>query len=125
MYVELSTIDVEKFPNAAHDLLRSFLECALVTYLKETGDYNQIKKGGKHNPKLSEMLSYIKDGKCLSIQDEHIKQVAEHIKKNFSDSYSLERMNMINHNEQWNSSSREVFSTWGKLEGLIKILINP
>jgi hypothetical protein len=124
MYLELSKIDAYNFPNATHDLLRSFLECALVFYFKETGDYAKIAKNDQHNPKLSEMLIHIMNRKCSTIQDEHIIQIVEHVKKDYADSYSLARMNMINHNENWNSSERDVRSAWGKLEALVKVILN-
>jgi hypothetical protein len=35
MYLELATINIENFPNASHDLLRSFLECSLKAFFWE------------------------------------------------------------------------------------------
>jgi len=125
MYNELKEIEVKTFPNAAHDLLRSFLECVLVFYLKATEEYGLIIKNDHHNPKLSEMLTFLFSDKCTSITDTNIKQVVRQIKANWQDSYSLERMNMINHNENWNSDEKEVRSAWGKMEGLFKVLLNP
>ncbi len=37
MLSELQAIDYHKFPNASHDLMRSFLECSLKAYFEETG----------------------------------------------------------------------------------------
>ncbi len=125
VYDELCKIDVSTFPNATHDLLRSFLECTLVYYLKETGEYEKVEKNEKHNPKLSELLTFIASDKCTSIKDEQIKEVARHIKSDWADSYSLARMNMINHNENWNSTEKDVRSAWGRVEALFKILLNP
>jgi len=39
--------------------------------------------------------------------------------------YSLARMNMGNHDENWNSTEKDVRSAWGKIESLVKILLNP
>ena len=125
MYNELREIEVKTFPNATHDLLRSFLECVLVFYLKATEEYGLIVKNDRHNPKLSEMLTFLFSDKCTSITDKNIKQVVRQIKANWQDSYSLERMNMINHNENWNSNENDVRSAWGKIEGLFKALLNP
>lgn len=124
MYNELNEIDVEHFPNAAHDLLRSFLECSLVFYLKHTGEYKEIKKHDRHNPTLSEMLTFISGIKCSSIGDTNLKQTVKQVQSNWKDSYSLERMNMINHNENWTSIGKEVRSAWGKIEGLFKIILD-
>ena len=125
MYNELRDIPVEKFPNAAHDLLRSFLECTLVNYLKATKEYNSLQKSPQHNPKLGEMLSFITSDQCSSFTDSNLIQVVNQIKTNWSESYSLERMNMINHNEHWNSTEKDVRVAWAKIEGLIKFLLNP
>jgi len=124
MYNELNEIDVEHFPNAAHDLLRSFLECSLVFYLKHTGEYKEIKKHNRHNPTLSEMLTFISGIKCSSIDDANLKQSVKQVQSNWKDSYSLERMHMINHNENWTSTGKEVRSAWGKIEGLFKIILD-
>lgn len=43
MYEELRTIDIVRFPNATHDLIRSFLECSLCVYLKEVNQYEKVK----------------------------------------------------------------------------------
>jgi hypothetical protein len=125
MYNELSDIEVKTFPNATHDLLRSFLECVLVFYLKATKEYGLVKARKYDNPSLSEMLTFISSKECKSILDNNIKRVVEQIKSNYAHNYSLARMNMINHNENWNSNEKEVRSAWGKMESLFKVLLNP
>ncbi len=125
IYDELKKIDVGSFPNAAHDLLRTFLECSLVFFLKETGDYDNIKKAEQHIPKLGEMLSYIINKKCGAISDEHIIEIVQYIKGNWQDSYSLARLNMVNHNENWVSTEQDVRAAWSRLEKLFKLLLNP
>lgn len=125
VYNELRDISVEAFPNATHELIRSFLECALVYYLKKTDEYKLVAKNERHNPSLSEMLAFIISDKCKTISDTNIKQVANQIKADWTSTYSLERMNMIKHNENWTSTEKDVRSAWGKIESLVKILLNP
>ncbi len=125
VYQELRRISVKDFPNATHDLLRSFLECTLVYYLKETGEYDKIKKNERHVPVISELLTFISSEKCKSISDLNVKQIVKHVKSQYSKDYSLVRMHMINHNENWISEEKEVRSAWNKIEGLMKILLNP
>lgn len=125
IYNELRDINVGDFPNATHDLMRSFLECSLVSYLKETDEYKLVAKHNAHNPNLSEMLTFVASDKCKSINDNNIKQIANQIKVDWGSPYSLERMNMIKHNENWNSNEKEVRSAWAKIEGLVKTLLNP
>jgi len=124
VYNELRTINVKRFPNATHDLLRSFLECSLVYFLKEVGDYSKIKKSSQHHPKLSEMLTYISKDDFGHI-DDSIKSTVKAIKGNYAEAYSLERMNMINHHENWAAEEKEVRITWSKIEKLMFILLNP
>lgn len=125
IYEELRSIPVKDYPNAAHDLLRSFLECSLVAYLKTTEEYKLVEKNSKHNPKLDEMLTFILSDKCTSIDDNNLKQVIEHIKSHYTQAYSLARLNMINHNETWVSTEKEVRAAWNKIEPLMKYLLNP
>lgn len=125
IYEELKNIPVKDYPNATHDLLRSFLECTLVCYLKATEEFKLIEKNGKHNPKLEEMLTFIQSDKCTSVDDASLKQVIEHIKSHYTQSYSLVRLNMINHNEVWVSTEKEVRAAWSKIEPLMKHLLNP
>jgi hypothetical protein len=125
VYNELRDINVYYFPNATHELIRSFLECALLYYLKETNEYRLVAQNERHNPTLSDMLKFVASEKCKSIDDDNIKKVASQIRADWTAPYSLERMNMTIHNENWNSTEYEVRSAWGKVEGLIKILLNP
>ncbi|MBI9056051.1 MAG: hypothetical protein JEY96_19680 [Bacteroidales bacterium] len=125
LYNELKDLPVSKYPNAIHDLLRSFLECSLVVFLKQKGEYDSIQKNNKHNPTLSEMLNHLKSDKCNLITDTNLRQLIQQIVSQYSEKYSLERMNMIQHNENWGSSESEVRIAWAKLEPLMKILLNP
>ena len=123
LYDELRDIEVAKFPNATHDLLRSFLECSLIVFFKKHKEYSAIQKSGKHNPTLGEMLSHIINGKCKSITDQNLIDTIKQVKTDYDKPYSLERLHMINHNENWVSTEREVRSAWAKLEELFKILL--
>lgn len=122
MYIELKNIDVKNFPNATHDLLRSFLECSLVHFLKENGEFKSIQKNPKHNPRLSEILTFVSSDAC-SVVDESVKQLIRQVKGDWSEGYSLERMNMINHHTSWSASEKDVRIAWAKLEPLFKIIL--
>ena len=125
LYEELRDIEVDQFPNATHDLLRSFLECSLIVFFKKTGEYSSIQKHGKHNPTLGEMLGHIIKGKSKSITDASLIETIKHIKEDWGKPYSLQRLNMINHNEIWVSGPLDVKSSWAKLEPLFKLILNP
>lgn len=125
LYDELKNISVQEFPNATHDLLRSFLECSLLFYFKETNEFKNIQKAGSHNPKLGEMLTYIINGKSISITDTNLIDTLKLVKADYDQAYSLERMNMINHNENCASSERDVRKAFSQIESLFKIILNP
>jgi hypothetical protein len=71
------------------------------------------------------MLTHLLSESCQLVDDKNLKQLINQIKGDFAEKYSLERMNMINHNENWVSSEKDVRAAWAKLEPLIKIFINP
>lgn len=125
IYTELRKINVHDFPNAAHDLLRSFLECVLAYYLKNSTEYSSVdRKGNSYNPGLKEMLNFISSEKCSSLKDNNIKQVASLMIQNYAQPYSLLRFNMINHNENWTSNEKDVRDAWNKMESLMRHLLN-
>jgi hypothetical protein len=124
LYDELKNIDVSVFPNATHDLLRSFLECTLIVYFKKVREYTLIQKNSKHNPTLGEMLTHIINNKTQYITDVNVIEAVKQIKTDFDKPYSLERLNMMNHNENWVAKEREVRATWARLEELFKIMLN-
>jgi|GEM_PF-1681469 len=123
LHNELKNISVENFPNATHDLLRSFLECSLAEYLTQIGEYPKIKKNDAHNPRLGEMLNHVIKNRI--IDDQHILDNLVNIKSDWSEPYSLERMNKVNHNKDYASSESDVRVTWCKLESFFKIILNP
>ncbi|MEZ4796157.1 MAG: hypothetical protein R2785_03205 [Flavobacteriaceae bacterium] len=123
LYEELKNIPVKTYPNATHDLLRSFLECSLAFYLKKNKHYDKISKSNSHNPKLGEMLAYIINKKCKEINDNNLISTLKSIKSDYEKPYSLERMHMINHNENFVSVERDVRAAWSKLEPLFKIIL--
>lgn len=124
LYDELKDIDVDRFPNAAHDLLRSFLECSLIVFFKKHNEYDTIQKNDKHNPTLGEMLTHIINNKSIKINNANLIETLKHVKTDYSSQYSLERMNMINHNENWASAPKDVRVAWAKMEELFKILLS-
>lgn len=123
IFDELRTIPVKDFPNAAHDLLRSFLECSLVEFLKQINEYDKVKKNAEHTPKLGEMLTHLINGNVVT--DQNVIQAVNDIKSDFDKPYSLQRMNMVNHNENYASVEKDVRATWAKMEKLMVVILNP
>jgi hypothetical protein len=123
LYDELRDIEVASFPNATHDLLRSFLECGLAEYLTQIDEYLKVQKNDLHNPKLGEMLTHIISNRI--IDDQHILDNLGDIKSDWDKPYSLERMNKVNHNKDYASAESDVRVAWGKLESFFKVILNP
>ncbi len=123
LYDELKVISLKDFPNATHDLLRSFLECSLIFFFKDISEFDTIKKSDSHNPKLGEMLTHIINGKCSKINDRNLIETLKQVKSEYDQPYSLERMNMINHNENCASSEKDVRKAWAQLEALFKVIL--
>ncbi|MGB2580421.1 MAG: hypothetical protein WBC83_01895 [Minisyncoccia bacterium] len=130
LYDELKNPGILQFPNAAHDLLRSFLECSLVAYLKHK-DVNKFhemlreknKKDG--NQTLTNMLDYISKSSDSPITDQSVKDTAWQLISDDNAVYSVNRMNMLNHSENWSSDEKQVKEAWSKLESLFKVILNP
>jgi hypothetical protein len=130
LYNELKTPSILKFPNATHDLFRSFLECSLVAYLKHSNinKYNDVLKKKKKNQKnlnLTDILSYLGKDNDSPIKDKSTRDIAWQLITDDHAVYSVERMNLVNHNENWFSEEDDVRKTWDKTEPLFKIILNP
>lgn len=129
LYDELADPGILSFPNATHDLLRSFLECSLIAYLKHPSinkfqECLSIKRRNENNITLTDMLDYL-SSKTSVIGDSNIRKLAQQLISDKSQYYSVERMNAVNHNENWFSVEQDVRDAWEKIEPLIKTILNP
>lgn len=122
MYDELKRIDVKSFPNATHDLLRSFLECSIKAYFEQTkvkvqrkGRFamlddvlkeieREFKNRGNHT--LAGVMS-----KIISTEKWH--------------GYAANVMNATNHNHETFVSPDEVFHAWDTMFSLFQYILNP
>jgi hypothetical protein len=128
LYNELKDPNILEFPNATHDLLRSFLECSLITYLKQIKKYADVlneKKKNQKNLTLTDILDYISNQKVSPIKDGSVRAIAKQLTSDDRKSYSIDRMNMVNHNENWFSEEKDVRSAWDKMEPIFKTILNP
>ena len=111
---ELQSINYGKFPNAAHDLMRSFLEAVLKEYLKEKGVPAQPRKQGGYiflNDVLLDSEKYFK-GRSIH----QIRQVVQAIIK---DKWALDS---INHNPSIFSTEKKVKDAADQMSDLIKFI---
>ncbi len=123
MLNELQSIDYHRYSNAAHDLLRSFLECALKAYFQEIGKTITPKRGSYVF--LDQILDeFIKEMNLA--RNNRLRQVAERIKSNQDMvSYSAAFLNATNHNPDIFVTSSEVESAWDAMEPLLRFVLNP
>jgi hypothetical protein len=124
MLIELQNIDYRKFPNAAHDLLRSFLECALKAYFDQKG--NAVKPAkGKNYVFLDDVLKAFKDEMDLAKNTE-VSQVAQKIISDTTmKSYSAQFLNATNHNPSVFAVDKDVENAWDTMEKLFRYILNP
>ncbi len=124
MFDELRTINYKKFPNATHDLLRSFLECGLKAYFKQMGKQVAPRKVGG-NVHLRDLLSAF-ESEMEGVGNKTLAQVAKRISSNEKmQAYSAGFFDAINHNEEVFSTASEVKDAWDAMESLFRHILNP
>ena len=122
MLSELQKIDYHKFPNASHDLLRSFLECALKAYFDQKG--KKIKQAGKF-VYLDDVLQEFKK-EMDSTKNIELSQVTQRIISNTTmKSYSAQFLNATNHNPSVFAIAKDVEDAWDAMEKLFRYILNP
>jgi hypothetical protein len=122
MLKELQAIDYNKFPNASHDLIRSFLECSLKGYFAEK-DKKVNKKGAYVF--LDDVLGEFKNEMDL-IDNIGLSQLAQTIKTDQNmQRHSAKFLNAINHNNNIFATGRDVEDAWDKIEPLLRFILNP
>lgn len=119
---ELQTLNYRKYPNATHDLLRSFLECSLKAYL----DHKNVTIQARNYVQLKHVLDEAK--KHFETERRSFVQVIDKmVDKNTKNSYmySADYLNAINHNHEVFSRYKDVEETWEQMENMIKYVLNP
>lgn len=124
MLKELQTIDYHKFPNASHDLLRSFLECGLKAYFEHCKKTISPKNGGKYVFLDTVLEEFIKE--MNQVKNNKLSQVASRIKDNSKmNSYSATFLNATNHNPDIFVTPQEVEDAWDAMEPLFNFILAP
>jgi hypothetical protein len=126
MLVELQNLNYSKFPNAAHDLLRSFLECSLKAYFVHVGI--TVKPARGHYVQLADVL---KEGLShFPTKNRSLVQPIQVLMASAGSStkdylVSLDHLNAINHNPHVTSSREHVEEAWTQMAGIITYVLNP
>lgn len=123
MLQELQKITYRQLPNASHDLLRSFLECALKAYFEQTK--HPVKPSSGKYVYLSDVLEAFSD-EMKAAKNIKLYQVARRvISNNKMQSYSAEFFNAANHNHDVFVIPDDVETAWDMLEPLLRYVVNP
>ena len=124
MLTELQGIDYHKFPNASHDLLRIFLECALKAYFSQCGKIITPTKSRSY-VFLDDVLKEFKK-EMDSEKNTELSQVTQKI---ISDtkmtSYSAQALNATNHNPSVFATHKEAEDAWDVMEKLFRHILDP
>ncbi len=120
---ELQTLNYHKYPNATHDLLRSFLECSLKAYFEHKGV--TVSQKGKF-VQLQDVLitaeSHFQTEKKMLVQP--IKKLLDNNSQNLY-MHSSDSMNAVNHNPTVFSKPSDVKDAWDNIENLIRYILDP
>ncbi|EFG48695.1 hypothetical protein HMPREF0183_0049 [Brevibacterium mcbrellneri ATCC 49030] len=122
---ELSAINIQRFPNATLDLLRTFLEKTIKAYAEALGE--DIRKGS--NEKGFVFLS-----NCLVWLEDHFRTTGmtaliQPVQKVRGGRYgfvgSKEHLDSTNHNHHIFATPDDVRESWATIEGIMKAVLKP
>lgn len=129
MFEELERINIDDskgFPNATHDLLRSFLECSLKAFYEKNNIV--ITKNGEYSFLSDALRTFIenKDGDIARIfggKYTALKSVAQKISQQDMHEYTTHYMNQVNHNHLIFSDRQTVEKGWEILKPLFMAIL--
>lgn len=129
IFDELKKLNVDTYPNATLDLLRSFLEKTIKAY---AGRKNEVIPSGGRSQwvMLADCLTWIKAEMKKSDMTKGLVQAInglEQPKVGHADLYasSSDMLNAINHNDRVFASPQDVRLAWDKMKDLLKELLKP
>ena len=123
---ELSSINVNRFPNATFDLLRTFLEKTIKAY---AANLNERIKNTAH------LNGYVQLSHSLTWLEQHLKSVGEtaliQVTKKVSSgkisdfTSSKTHLDAINHNHLIFATPSEVRDCWNTMKPLLQFMLKP
>lgn len=120
---EFSTLDVDRYPNAAMDLLRTLLEKAIKAFADAKG--KDLKRSGLNGyVYLANCLEWLEgwfvaNGPKAEVQV--VRRVRSNMPRNFHGSQDL--LNAINHNHKIFATGNEVRTAWDAMRSLIEEML--
>jgi hypothetical protein len=120
---ELAAINIQRFPNASLDLLRTFLEKSIKAYAEVVGE--DIRKG-------SQDQGFVFLGNCLTWLEEHFKTTGktayiQPLQKIRGGRYgfvgSKSHLDATNHNHHIVATPDDVRECWASIEGVLRAVL--
>lgn len=136
VFDEIADLPVDKFPNATAIMLRLLLEISLFQYLESSGEIKKMKaaavaalKTGQQlrphwTPELKEMLNWTANEKNNLVNGHIAKKIKSMVERNSKDPV-LYDLNQFVHNPEEIPDQSGLTKTWGSLEGLFNVILNP
>ena len=128
-FEELKNINIQRFPNATMDMLRTVLEKTIKAYAESKND--SIKKWfGRNNlpvpryEQLKDCLTYLK-ADLESNGDTKLVQVVQRITSSKPEAWtvSASQLNAMNHNHHISATPDDVEQMWKQMESLIRHML--
>lgn len=122
---ELSAINIQRFPNATLDLLRTFLEKTIKAYAEVLGE--DIKKGSNEQGfvYLSNCLIWLEDHFKTTGQTSYIQPVQKIRGGRYGFVGSKAHLDATNHNHHIVAVPDDVRECWATIEGVMKAVLKP
>lgn len=118
MFDELRTINYRRYPIATYDLMRSFLECSLKAYLNFIGERPQ-----QGRVRLQAVLNLYTQSASTP---RNLAQKAQRISSSPNGyPYSVERMDMAQHNEEDFILAADVKAAWEEFKPIFRHILKP
>lgn len=125
IFRELAEINLERFPNASLDLVRTFMEKAIKAYAESLNE--EIRATSNNGS------GFVYYGNCLEWLEQHLRangpkaliQVALKVRNNKVTGYvsSVDHLNAINHNHEIFATAAQVREAWLTLLPLVKVML--
>jgi hypothetical protein len=124
--IELSSLNINRFPNAALDLLRTFLEKLIKAYAEAVNENIRNTSNERGFVQLGHCLIWLEGYLRTNSRTAYLQVIAK-IRGNRVGDYimSVDHMNAINHNHQIFATADEVRSCWDGMLGLVKVILKP
>lgn len=122
---ELSAINIQRFPNATLDLLRTFLEKTIKAYAEALGE--DIRRGSNEKGfvYLSNCLVWLEDHFRTTGKTAYIQPVQKIRGGRYGFVGSKEHLDATNHNHHIFATPDDVRESWATIEGIMKAVLGP